>query len=120
MAIRLELDTYLAEKILRSDILQNLSHDGVSAVIDYYDSMGEDIDFDQSLFWCFHRYESALAAVMDHDSSEVEAIVRDIKEENPDEEVSQDDVEFECKHWLVENTTCIPMNDGSVIVNTEF
>ena len=120
MAIKLELDVYLAEKILRSDILQNLSYDGVSAVIDYYDSMGEDIDFDQSLFWCFHRYESALAAVMDHDSSEVEAIVRDIKEENPGEEVSQDDVEFECKHWLTENTTCIPMDDGSVIVNAEF
>lgn len=120
MAIKLELDTYLAEKILRGDILQNLSYDGVSAVIDFYDSMGEDIAFDQSLFWCFYRYESALAAVMDHNPNEVEAIVRDIKEENPDEEVSQDDVEFECKHWLTENTTCIPMDDGSVIVNTEF
>jgi hypothetical protein len=120
MAIKLELDTWLAEKILRADILQNLSYDGVSAIIDFYDDMGEDIDFDQSLFWCFHRYESALAAVMDHDSSEVDAIVRDIKEENPDEEVSQDDVEYECKHWLMEHTTCIPMNDGSVIINTEF
>ena len=120
MAIKLELDVYLAEKILRSDILQNLSYDGVAAVIDYYDDGGGDIDFDQSLFWCFHRYESALAAVMDHDPSEVEAIVRDIKEENPGEEVTQDDVEFECKHWLTENTTCIPMDDGSVIVNTEF
>lgn len=120
MAIRLELDTYLAEKILRSDILQNLCFDGVSAVIDFYDDGGGDIDFDQSLFWCFHRYESALAAVMDHDSSEVDAIVRDIKEENPGEVVSQDDVEFECKHWLMENTTCISMDDGSVIINTEF
>ena len=35
MAIKLELDTYLAEKILRSDILQNLSFDGVSAVIEH-------------------------------------------------------------------------------------
>lgn len=120
MAIRLELDTYLAEKILRSDILQNLSYDGVSAVIDYYDSMGEDIEFDQSLFWNFHRYDSALAAVMDHDPSEVEAIIRDIKLDNPGVKVTQDDVEFECKHWLTENTTCIPMDDGSVIVNTEF
>ena len=120
MAIRLELDTYLAEKILRSDILQNLCYDGVSAVIDFYDDGGGDIDFDQSLFWCFHRYESALAAVMDHNPDEVEAIVRDIKEENPGEVVSQDDVEAECKHWLAENTTCIPMDDGSVIINTEF
>lgn len=120
MAIRLELDTYLAEKILRSDIVQNLGYDGIGRVIEWYADLGNDLEFDQSLFWCFHRYESALAAVMDHDSSEVEAIVRDIKEENPGEEVSQDDVEFECKHWLTENTTCIPMDDGSVIVNTEF
>lgn len=120
MAIKLELDVYLAEKILRSDILQNLCYDGVSAVIDYYDDGGGDIDFDQSLFWCFHRYESALAAVMDHDPSEVETIIRDIKLENPGVKVTQDDVEFECKHWLTENTTCIPMDDGSVIVNTEF
>lgn len=120
MAIKLELDTYLAEKILRADILQSLSHDGVSAVIDFYDSLGEDIDFDQALFWCFHRYESAVAAVMDRDPSEVETIIRDIKEENPGVKVTQDDVEFECKHWLTENTTCIPMSDGSVIINTEF
>lgn len=118
--IKLELTPYLAVKILRSDIVEGLQHDGIAAVIEYYDNIGEDIDFDQSLFWCFHRYESALAAVMDHDPSEVETIVRDIKEENPDEEVSQDDVEFECKHWLTENTICIPMNDGSVIINTEF
>lgn len=118
--IKLELTPYLAVKILRSDIVEGLQYDGIAAVIEYYDNIGEDIDFDQSLFWCFHRYESALAAVMDHDPSEVETIVRDIKEENPDEEVSQDDVEFECKHWLTENTICIPMNDGSVIINTEF
>lgn len=120
MAITIEVDTHLACKILRSDIVSNLSYDGIEAVIDYYNGIGEDISFDQSLFWCFHRYNNAIEAVNDFDSDEVENIIRDIKDENPDEPVDNDDVEFECKHWLTEHTVCIPMNDGSVIVNTEF
>ena len=119
MAITIEVDTHLACKILRSDIVSNLSYDGIEAVIDYYNSIGEDISFDQSLFWVFHRYENAVAAVNDHDDSIVLDIVNDLKDEN-DGSIDQDDVEYECKNWLVDNTVCIPMSDGSVIVNTEF
>ena len=120
MAITLELDVYLAEKILRSDIVANLQYDGIQAVIDWYDSIDNDYDFDQSLFWVWHRYDSALAAMMDYNSDEVDSIVHDLKEENPDEKILQEDVEEKCLHFLNKNTSVIELNDGSVIVNTEF
>ncbi|MBR2506552.1 MAG: hypothetical protein IKB70_06485 [Bacilli bacterium] len=119
MAITLELDVYLAEKILRSDIVANLQYDGIQAVINWYDSIGVDYDFDQSLFWVWHRYDSALAAVMDRDPNEVDSIVSDLKEENPDEKISQEDVEEKCLSYLNKNTSVIELDDGSVIVNTD-
>lgn len=120
MAIKITVDTWLAEKILRSDIIANLQYDGVQAVIDWYDSISDDYDFDQSLFWVWHRYDSALAAMMDYDSTEVDSIIRDLKEENPNEKISQEDVEEECLHFLNENTSVIEMDDGSVIINTDY
>lgn len=120
MAIKLELDLYLAEKLLRPDILRNLSFDGMEAVIEHYNNIGEDIDFDQSLFWCFHRYESPTMAAMDHDESVVYGIVNEFEEENPDEPLDRDYVNEKCLEWLNENTICIKMKDGSVVINTEF
>lgn len=121
MAIKLELDTYLAEKILRSDIVMHLGYEGISAIIDWYDSLGEDVEFDQSLFWVWTRYESALAAVMDHDSSAVEEIVEDLKEDlDEGEKVDQDDVEMECKQWLVDRTSVIVLDNGEILVDGEF
>lgn len=117
----IDVTTYIAEKILRNDILVNLSHDGIEAVIDWYDSINEDIKFDQSLFWCWHRYSSALEAVSDFDSSAVEEIVNDLKEDlEEDEHVDEDDVEIECKNWLVERTKVIELDCGDILVDTEF
>lgn len=117
----IDVTTYIAEQILRDDILTNLNHDGVEAVIDWYDSIDENIKFDQSLFWVWNRYSSALEAVNDFDSSTVEEIVNDIKEDlEDDEHVDEDDVEMECKNWLVERTSVIELDCGDILVNTEF
>ncbi|MBQ7820559.1 MAG: hypothetical protein IJ341_12795 [Bacteroidales bacterium] len=117
----IDVTTYIAERLLRNDILANLSHDGVEAIIDWYNSINENIKFDQSLFWCWHRYSSALEAVNDFDSSVVKEIVNDLKEglEN-NEHVEEDDVEMECKNWLVERTSVIELGCGDILVNTEF
>lgn len=121
MAIKITVNTWLAEKILRSDIIANLQYDGVQAVIDWYDSFGDDYDFDQSLFWVWHRYSSALEAVNDFDSSVVEKIVNDIKEDlENDEHVEEDDVEKECKNWLDDHTSVIELGCGDILVDTEF
>jgi hypothetical protein len=120
MAITLELDVYLAEKVLRDDILQNLSYDGVERIIEYYDELGEDISFDQSLFWCFHRYENAIEALRDYNDSIISEIIDKLKEDDPDEEPSEDDIEEKCLEYLENSTTCFEMNDGTVIVNTEY
>ena len=71
-------------------------------------------------FICYAKCTTCQKAKKWLDDNGVEYKLRDIKEENPGEKVSQDDVDFECKHWLIENTTCISMDDGSVIINTEF
>lgn len=113
----IDVTTYIAEKILRDDILANLGHDGVEAVIDWYDSINEKTEFDQSLFWCWHRYSSAIEAVNDFDSSVVTDIVNDLKE---DEHVDEDDIEMECKNWLVERTSVVELSCGDILVNTEF
>lgn len=55
MAIKITVDAWLAEKILRPDIIDNLQNDGVQAVIDWYDSISDDYDFDQSLFWVWNH-----------------------------------------------------------------
>jgi hypothetical protein len=121
MAIKLELDTYLAEKILRSDIVMNLGYEGISAIIDWYNDFDEDVEFDPSLFWVWTRYESALAAVTDHDSSVVEEIVEDLKADlDEGEKVDQDDVEMECKQWLMDNTRIIVLDSGEILVDGEF
>lgn len=117
----IDVTTYIAEKILRDDIFANLGHDGVEAIIDWYDSMDENTRFDQSLFWCWHRYSSALEAVNDFDSSVVTDIVNDLKEELEEgEHVDEDDVDSECKEWLVERTSVIVLGCGDILVDTEF
>ena len=118
MAITLTLDTYLAEKILRRDIVENLGVDGIERVIEYYEDCGSDIEFDQSLFWVWSRYENAIAAVMDFDSDAVAEMVNELKED--DEEVNEDAVDEKCIEWLEERTSIIPLPNGEVIVNSEF
>lgn len=117
----IDVTTYVAEKILRSDIVSNLSHDGIEAVIEWYDSMDEETRFDQSLFWVWHRYSSAVEAVTDCDSSVITTIINDLKEGLEEgEHVDEDDVEMECKNWLVEHTSVIELSCGDILISTEF
>lgn len=102
--IKLEVTPYIAVKILRSDIVENLQYDGIAAIIEHYDSIGEDFDFDQSLFWSFHRYESARAALEDYDSNVVE----------------EDEIEEKCEEWLNDYTICLRVDNDEVVVYTEF
>ena len=118
MAIRIELDTYLAEKILRKDIVQNLGYEGIERIIDWYRDLGNDLEFDQSLFWVWSRYDNAIAAVMDFDSDAVAEMVNELKED--DEEVDENAVDEKCIEWLEERTSIIPLPNGEVIVHTEF
>lgn len=117
----IEVTTYIAEKILRDDILANLGHDGVEAIIEWNDSIDESIEFDQSLFWIWHRYSSATEAVNDFDSSVVTDIINDLKEGLEEgEEVDDDEVDSECEEWLNRNTYIITLGCGDILVNTEF
>ena len=118
MAITLTLDTHLAEKILRSDIVQNLGYEGIERIIEHYDEFAHDIEFDQSLFWIWTRYENAIAAVMDFDSNAVAEIVDELKEDG--EEVDEDAVDEKCIEWLEVRTSIIPLPNGEIIVDTEF
>ena len=120
MAIILELDVYLAEKVLRDDIVKNLSYDGIERIIEYYDELGEDISFDQSLFWCFHRYENAIEALRDYNDSIISEIIDKLRDGDSDKELSVDDIEEKCLDYLENSTICFKMNDGTVIVNTEY
>lgn len=118
MAITLTLDTYLAEKILRRDIVEELGFEGIERVIEWYEDLGEDMEFDQSLFWVWSRYESATAAVMDYDSDAVSEMAAELKEDG--EEVDEDAIDEKCIEWLEERTSIIPLSNGEIIVNSEF
>lgn len=118
MAIKLTLDTYLAEKILRRDIVENLGFDGIERIIEHYDDYDSDIEFDQSLFWIWTRYESATAAVMDHNSDVVAEIIEELKEGG--EEINESTVDEKCIEWLEDQTAIIPLANGEIIVDTEF
>lgn len=118
--IKLEVTPYIAVKILRSDIVENLQYDGIAAIIEHYDSIGEDFDFDQSLFWSFHRYESARAALEDYDSNVVKEIINDLKDEDSDEPVDEDEIEEKCEEWLNDYTICLRVDNDEVVIYTEF
>ena len=113
MAIKLELTPNRAMEILRDDIVENLGYDGVKAVINYYEELGEDVDYDISLFWCFHRYDNAAEACKDL-SIEVD------KEDFDGEPLDDDDYEEACLDELRDNKpVVIVFDDGSVLVQDE-
>lgn len=117
----IKASAYIIESLLRDDIRENLGHDGIEALIEWYDALGEETEFDQSFFWVWSRYSSATEAVTDINSSVVEEIVNDIKEGlEDDEEVDEDDVDNECEEWLAERTSVITLGNGDVLVYNEF
>lgn len=118
--IKLELTPRLAIDILRSDIVKNLQYDGIAAIIEYYNNIGEDLDFDQSLFWSFNRYSSARAALEDYNDSVVDEIIDGLKDEDSDEPVDEDEIEEKCEEWLNNHTICLRADYDEVVVYTEF
>lgn len=118
MAIKIELDTYLAAKILRDDIVENLGHEGIEAVIEHYDSLGEDIDFDQSLFWCWTRYSDAIEALKDINASAYDEVYEDFKADmdNKDEEPDEDDLAYECVQKLSDEAIILILSRGDILV----
>lgn len=120
MAITLTLDTHLAYKVVRKDIVENLGYDGIERIIEWYDDLGNDIEFDQSLFWCWHRYSNAIEAVTDHDSSAFEELTEHLKDTlDEGEHLTEEMVEDACAEWLENNCTIITLRSGEVIVNTD-
>lgn len=123
MAITLKLDTYLAEKILRSDLVENLGYEGIERIIEWHDDLGYlgyDIEFDQSLFWCWHRYSNAIEAVNDLDSNAFEELTDNLKDTlDEGEHLSEEMVEEECVEWLENNYAIITLRSGEVIVKTD-
>lgn len=114
--MKLTADTYTVCKFLREDILNNLRYDGVTEVINYYDEIDENMDYDLSLFWIWNRYDSPVEALKDNDNGSLDEILEDAKENDFDENSLND----RCLEVLREMTSVIEMSDGTVIVNTEF
>ena len=111
MAIKLELTPNRAMEILRDDIVENLGYDGVKAVINYYEELGEDIDYDISLFWCFHRYDNATEACKDLSGIEVD------REDFTGEPLDDDDYEEACLDELKSSMpVVIVLDDDSILV----
>lgn len=123
--MKIEATPYILSTILRDDIVENLRMDGIEAVLDFYDTNYEELDFDQAHFWVWTRYSSAVDALNDFDSSAVDEIIAElagVDEDNPDEkvEVDDDEVNEKCLEKLEDMTSVIPMRNGEVIVCNEF
>lgn len=118
MAIKIELDVYLASKILREDIVENLGYEGIATIIEHYDSLGEDIDFDQSLFWCWSLYNDATEALKDIDPAAFDEVYEDFKADldDPNEEPDEHDLAFECAQKLSEEATILVLSCGEILV----
>lgn len=113
MAIKIELNTNLAMQFVREDLVENLGWDGLDVLIDFYNEEEDDIEFDNALFWVWHRYDSARAACEDR-GIEVD------KEDFDGEPLDDDEIEDNCLRELERNTKVFVLDDGSVVVNTEF
>lgn len=118
MAIKIELDTYLASKILRDDIVENLGYEGIDTIIDWHDEMGDEIDFDQSLFWCWSRYDNAIEALKDIDHNAFDEVYEDFKADldDPSEEPDEHDLAFECAQKLSDEATILVLSCGEILV----
>lgn len=110
MAIKLDLTPNRAMEILRDDIVENLGYDGVKAVINYYEELGEDVDYDISLFWCFHRYDNAVEACKD---LSIEVDKEDFDGEPLDEEAYEEACLDELRASMA---VVIVLDDDSILV----
>lgn len=122
--MKINATPYILSSILRDDIVKNLGMDGIEAVLDWYDGI-EEYEFDQSLFWVWTRYSSAVDALNDFDSNAVLEIADELAEVDEDEpdktvEVDDDELNEKCLEKLEDMTSVISMRNGEVIVCNEF
>ena len=109
--------------ILRDDVYDNLQYDGVSALLDYYESeeseTGEKIVYDPSLFWNWHRYDDAVIAYEEKIGA-WDNISANIYEQHEGEDISDDEIQEEIatvlKDILINTYPCIELDDGSILV----
>ena len=112
--------------ILRSDVYDNLQYDGVSALLDHYEmeesETGEKIIFDQSLFWDWHRYDDAVIAYEEKIGAWDNISANIYEEHEDDEELDDDEIQEEIattlKDILINEYTCIELDDGSILVRS--
>lgn len=117
MPIILKVTPYVAEKILRDDIVKELGRDGIEAIIDWYDSIDDGIPFDQSDFYVWSRYKNIQAALSDYD----ENYLNDLKKTFEDDE---DSLNEECCTYFEDQTNVLYLTPdggaGEVLINTDF
>ena len=112
--------------ILREDVYDNLQYDGVSALLDHYESeeseTGEKIIYDPSLFWDWHRYDDAVIAYEEKIGAWDNVSANIYEEHEDDEEINDDEIQEEIasvlKDILINKYTCIELDDGSILVRS--
>lgn len=109
MAIVIELDTNMAMKLVREDLVKSLGWDGIDAIIDFYNEQDENVEFDNALFWEWSRYDSAKEACEDK-SIEVD------KEDYYGELLDEDGLEEACYNELIRYHKVIELENGSYLV----
>lgn len=109
MAIMIKLTTSLAMDQVRSDLTKNLGWDGVEAIIDFYNEQDEDVEFDNSLFWEWTRYDSAKDACSD--------LKIEVDNEDFDgEPLEEEEFEKACYDELTRYHKVIELDNGSYLV----
>ena len=112
--------------ILREDVYDNLQYDGVSALLDHYESeeseTGEKIIYDPSLFWDWHRYDDAVIAYEEKIGAWDNVSANIYEEHEDDEEINDDEIQEEIasvlKDILINKYCCIELDDGSILVRS--
>ena len=112
--------------ILREDVYDNLQNDGVSALLDYYETeesnTGEKIIYDPSLFWDWHRYDDAVIAYEEKIGAWDNISANIYEDHKDDEELDDDEIQEEIatvlKDILINKYCCIELDDGSILVRS--
>ena len=112
--------------ILREDVYDNLQYDGVSALLDYYETeesdTGEKIIYDPSLFWDWHRYDDAVIAYEEKIGAWDNISANIYEDHKDDEELDDDEIQEEIatvlKDILINKYCCIELDDGSILVRS--
>jgi predicted outer membrane protein len=84
---------------------ENFSYDGLSALFDYFEQLGEDVSFDPIAICCeFSEHESALEAA------------RQYTGDNAWNAMTQENANESALNWLYNHTQVIQLDNGAVII----